>query len=123
MKKTYVYGLLLGVATAAYLAVSTGSIAGAMDIYGPCSGNSDSTICRASSDEASSITLPLINTLLFIVGLVAVIMIILSGIKYATSGGDSGKTAAAKNTLLYSIVGLIVAIFAYAIVRFVVQAF
>lgn len=63
------------------------------------------------------------NILLFIIGLVAVIMIIIGGIRYTTSNGDASQTKAAKDTILYSIVGLVVAIMAYAIVRWVVNTF
>lgn len=64
-----------------------------------------------------------VNVLLFILGIIAVIMIIIGGIRYATSGGDSTQITAAKNTILYSIIGLIVAILAYAIVNFIINAF
>lgn len=63
------------------------------------------------------------NVILFVLGAIAVIMIIIGGIRYVTSGGDSGSVTAAKNTILYAVIGLIVAILAYAIVNFVVKAF
>lgn len=63
------------------------------------------------------------NVLLFILGAIAVIMIIIGGIRYATSNGDSSAIQGAKNTILYAVIGLIVAILAYAIVNFVVTAF
>jgi len=50
-------------------------------------------------------------------------MLIYGGIRYTTSGGDSTAVQSAKNTILYSIVGIIVAILAYAVVTFVVGAF
>lgn len=61
-----------------------------------------------------------INLLLFIVGVASVIMIIIGGLRYTTSGGDSSSVTAAKNTILYSIVGLVVASLSFAIVNFVV---
>lgn len=61
-----------------------------------------------------------INVLLFIIGAAAVIMIIIGGIRYVVSGGDQGAVTGAKNTILYAVVGLVVAIMAYAIVNFVV---
>lgn len=64
-----------------------------------------------------------INILLFIIGVISVIMLIIGGLRYATSGGNSGSVESAKNTILYAIIGLIVAIFAYAIINFVVGAF
>lgn len=63
------------------------------------------------------------NVLLFVIGLVAVIMIIIGGIRYTTSNGDQNAVTSAKNTILYSVVGLVVAIMAYAIVRWVVSVF
>ena len=62
----------------------------------------------------------IIDVLLFIVGAVAVIMIIVGGIKYVTSGGDQNNVKSAKDTILYSVIGLIVALLAYAFVKFVV---
>lgn len=64
-----------------------------------------------------------INFLLFFIGVISVIMIIYGGIQYSTSAGDSGKVTNAKNTILYAVVGLIVAILAYAIVNFVIESF
>ena len=55
--------------------------------------------------------------------MIAVIKIVIGGIRYATSGGDSTQIQAAKNTILYAVVGLVVAIMAFAIVNFVLGAF
>lgn len=63
------------------------------------------------------------NVLLFILGAIAVIMIIIGGIKYTISNGDSGQITSAKNTILYSVIGLIVALLAFAIVDFVLDSF
>ncbi len=62
------------------------------------------------------------NTVLFIVGVVAVIMLIIGGIKYVVSGGDAKKVTDAKNTVLYAIIGLVIAFFAFAIVNFVISS-
>lgn len=63
------------------------------------------------------------NVLLFIVGAIAVIMIVIGGLRYVISGGDTTQVQAAKNTILYALVGVIVAILAYAAVNFVVASF
>lgn len=60
------------------------------------------------------------NILIFIVGIIAVIMLIIGGIRYAVSGGDQTAVTNAKNTILYAIVGLVVAFVAFAVVNFVV---
>ena len=74
-------------------------------------------------DSLPNIVGTVINTMLFIVGVLAVAMIIYSGIRYITAHGDKGQVESAKNTLIYSIVGLVVAIVAYAIVNWVIGLF
>lgn len=64
----------------------------------------------------------IVNILLFLIGVLSVIMLIYGGIQYTLSSGDSGKVNNAKNTILYAIVGLIVAILSYAIVNFVLKS-
>lgn len=63
------------------------------------------------------------SVLLFIVGAIAVIMIVIGGLRYVISGGDASQVQSAKNTILYALVGVIVAILAYAAVNFVVHNF
>ena len=63
-----------------------------------------------------------VNVVLFVLGAVAVIMIIIGGFRYVVSGGDSSSVTAAKNTIFYAVIGLIIAILAYAIVNFVVNS-
>lgn len=63
------------------------------------------------------------NVLLFIIGAISVIMLIIGGVRYTVSGGDSSAVQSAKNTILYAIVGIVVAILAYAVVNFVISQF
>lgn len=63
----------------------------------------------------------IIDILSIIVGIAAVIMIIVSGLRYILSGGESGSVSGAKNTLLYAVVGLIVAVLAQVIVKWVLN--
>ncbi len=74
----------------------------------------------AESDINRTVTL-VVNTLGFIVGIVAVIMIIIGGLKYITSGGDSSNISSAKSTILYAIIGLVVVALSQVIVRFVLN--
>ncbi len=60
-----------------------------------------------------------INVMLFVIGILSVIMVIWGGISYVLSRGDPEKTKNAKNTIMYAIVGLIIAILAFAIVQWV----
>lgn len=63
----------------------------------------------------------IVNIMLYALGAIAVIMIVIGGIRYTTSNGDSNGIQSAKNTILYAVAGLVVAILAYAIVNFVVS--
>ncbi len=61
----------------------------------------------------------IINVALGIIGLVAVVMIIVGGLNYTTSAGDAAKVKKAKDTIMYGVIGLVVALLAFAIVNFV----
>lgn len=65
----------------------------------------------------------IVNVMLYVLGAIAVIMIVVGGIRYTTSTGDSSRVKAAKDTIMYAVVGLVVALLAFAIVNFVVVAF
>ena len=69
--------------------------------------------------DVNTIVRTIINVIVYIVGLLAVIMIIYGGILYTTSAGDPGKVKKAKDTILYGIVGLVIAVLAFAIVNFI----
>jgi len=64
----------------------------------------------------------IISTIMFLIGVLSVIMLIYGGIRYTISAGDATAIANAKNTILYAIVGMIVATLAYALVAFVLNA-
>jgi hypothetical protein len=81
-------------------------------------GNSGMTNAGLFSGDDSIVT-TVINTILYIVGIIAVIMLIIGGIKYATSSGDEKKVTSAKNTIIYAILGLAFAILAWTLVNFV----
>jgi len=74
-----------------------------------------------SIDGDDGLIKTVVNVLLWAVGILSVIMIIFSGLRYITSAGDASKTKSAQSTLTYSVVGLIVAIMAYAIVNMVIN--
>ena len=83
----------------------------------------ESSIDRGKNNvptSANEVFKTITNIMFFIIGAVSVIMLIYGGIRYTTSGGNANNVTAAKNTIIYSIVGLVVAILAYAIVSFVV---
>ena len=77
----------------------------------------------STPNSLSSVLTTVTNILLFLMGAVSVIMLIIGGFRYVTSQGDQTQVQSAKNTILYSIVGIVVAILAYAAVNFVISSF
>lgn len=62
------------------------------------------------------------NVLIFLVGAIAVIYLIIGGLRYVTSGGDAKAVSAAKDTILYAVIGIVVAVVSYALVSFVLSS-
>lgn len=62
-----------------------------------------------------------VTILSYVVGAAAIIMVIAAGFRYTTSGGDSNRVGAAKNTLIYALVGLVIAALAQLLVHFVLS--
>lgn len=84
--------------------------------------NANSSICaKQGSGDLLGVIKNIINVLLTIGGVVAVIMIIVGGIRFMVSTGDQSKIKAARDTILYSVIGLVVTILAFAIVNFVID--
>ena len=82
--------------------------------------------CPEALDICDNTLLQLItrisNILLLLVGLVAVLFIIIGGFQYITSAGNPENVSKAKNTILYAIIGIIVTLLSYAIVKFIIDA-
>ena len=74
---------------------------------------------NVGTSKINGIIKTVINIFSIVVGVIAVIMIIVGGLKYIMSGGDSGNVTGAKNTILYAIIGLVVVAMAQFVVRFV----
>jgi hypothetical protein len=62
----------------------------------------------------------IIGVMIYAVGAISVIMLIIGGMRYALSGGDSAGIKSAKDTILYALVGLVVSILAFVIVQFII---
>lgn len=105
------------------VALPAGDVA-AINVFDKCAGSGSNEVCGAAgNDNANNLAKIIVNTLLTLLGIIAVIMIIVGGIRYTTSAGDSSRIKSAKDTITYSIVGLIVAILAFAIVNFITTKF
>jgi hypothetical protein len=92
----------------------------------PCAIDQNSAVCKQLVSETTSSTFDtklknIINILLFGIGAVSVIMIIVGSIRFTSSRGNSDATGKARMTVTYSVIGLIVAMSAYAIVNFVLD--
>jgi len=124
MKKiqTFIAAFIL-VAVSAFALVPVSTV-GAQALDGVCASNpGDSAVCANKDDKAEGFVGTLVNVLLYILGAISVIVLIIGGILYVISGGNSSSVAKAKNTITYAIVGLIVSFLAYAIVNWVVDLF
>lgn len=75
----------------------------------------------AGTSDLEALITRIVNIFSVIVGVIAVIMIIIGGFRYITSGGDSSNVTSAKNTIMYAIIGLIIVALAQIIVRFVLD--
>ena len=73
--------------------------------------------------SANDVLANVLNTVYFLAAIVAVIVIIVAGLSYSTSGGDSGKITKAKNQILFAVIGLVAVLAAFAITNFVIGQF
>lgn len=120
--KIFLASLGLIGATLLPMAATTG--VSAVNPYGACgaANSKNSSVCQAGgTNNVTNVIKSVINILLYVVGTVSVIMIIVGGIRYTTSAGDSNGVSGAKNTIIYAVVGLVVSIMAFAIVNFVLK--
>ena len=77
------------------------------------------TLDGGGDDLVGSVT-GILNAVIAVLGIVAVIVIIIGGVSYMTSSGDSSKVKKAKDTILYGVIGLIIVALSFAIVNFVI---
>jgi len=121
----YLKQILLSLVAISGLAL-TAVPAGAVDVFsGACSGVTNNVVCDATKKDTSAgdAIKNVVNVLLYLLGATAVIVIVVGGIMYATSGGESANVTKAKNMIMYAVIGLVLALLAYAIVNFVITRF
>ena len=125
MKRIQQILLTLGVAVGVMVAPVGGVILVSSDASASTASQARQGVNRVggSGNSLTSMIRNVINAMLFLIGAISVIMIIVGGIRYTTSGGDSSSVKAGKDTVLYAVIGLVVAIAAYAIVNFVISVF
>lgn len=123
--------LIAGIAVAAASALGLASPVSAVTcpagtLRGDSGGSADSLAqCSIPEDEDGhdlmSTVQTIINVALSVLGIVTVGMIILGAVQYTTSQGDPAKATKARNTILYGVIGLVIALLAFAIVNFVLR--
>ncbi len=123
MKKT-VKAVILGLLMIPMLLLSASTAVGAQSASEQIKSGADlvnpGSSCLFTNDTCKDgIVTKGINTALFVIGALAVIMLIYGGIRYTISAGDAKQVEAAKNTILYAIIGIVVALLAGAVVNFV----
>lgn len=111
-------GVKAGLASAVTTFCPDGSEAGAEGLKG-CT---DMMTNKSNTNDLMKTVNQIINIVIGVIGFVAVAMTIYGGVQYTTSAGDPGKVKKAKDTIMYGIVGLVVAILAFAIVNFVLSS-
>ena len=101
----------------------TGLCTGANTLTVPPSGGAGGgcSQIKDNNTDVNDLITKIINWISVLVGVVAVIMIIVGGFRYITSGGSPDKVTGAKNTILYGLVGLVIVALAQVIVRFVLK--
>lgn len=113
-------GLIASLATPAVIAAGSTN--------DPCSTSLPQSVREAngcpgtSVKKADTVIVTVLDSIIGILGLVAVIFVVVGGVKYMTSAGDPGKVESAKKTIIYALIGLIVCALAFAIVNFVANA-
>ena len=115
--------LVIGIIVGFGLAAVPIGVNAADPVKDACTGSAAGTPLCTKQTSFDKIVGIIVNTMLYVLGAVAIIVIIVAGILYATSSGDPALITKAKNTLLYAVIGLLVAIMAYAIVNFVIDVF
>lgn len=107
-------------------------VAAEFSLFGdPCANSPDATVCQDSRQEQSQennsiygpngVIATIVNILTLIIGAAAVIMIIVAGMQYMLSNGDAAKISNAKNTIIYALIGIAVAVVARTLVVFIIQ--
>lgn len=118
---------LIGFALLAPAAAISGHTA-AVDVFQPCNGSAAGTDVCQDANGTSTQTNPIIKiikaaikVLSYIIGAAAIVGIVVSGIRMMAAGGDSQAVASARSALVYSLVGIAVAVLAQVLVAYVLD--
>jgi hypothetical protein len=118
----FVFSLLFLLSGLAGLVPAATSNVGAIDSHART--GFDGSVTEVGGSEASSmpeVVKSAINILLYVAGVIAVIIIVVGGLRFVTSEGDAQAANKAKNAVIYALTGLVVAVLAYALVNFILD--
>ena len=74
-----------------------------------------------NNNDLQGNVIAILNAVIGVLSFVCVVVIIIGGVTYMTSSGDTSKVKKAKDTILYGVIGLVVCVLAFAIVNFVIS--
>lgn len=123
MKKLLLaFALLLTILTVPAVPLTVVSASPANVFEQACKNNKNDPLCKKNADAGLfDVIGTVIKVMITIGGVIAVIVIIIGGLRYMTSSGEQANIKAAKDTILYAVIGLVVTIVAFAIVTWVVS--
>lgn len=85
-----------------------------------CQADPTQAACKGNIFASGGLVQTVAQTLVFLIGAISVLMLIIGGLRYVLSGGDPAATKGAKDTILYAVIGVIVALTGYALVHFLI---
>jgi hypothetical protein len=125
IKNILLIGLMLFMAVGFFVSSPSGLVSAqaslACDGLSPNQTGGDCTSAPDNAPAVDSVLSDALDFLSLVAGGIAVLMMIIAGVKFATSQGDSGKVTSAKNTVVYAIIGLLIAALAQTIIYFVLD--
>lgn len=96
----------------------------AIDLFDSCKDAACSVVKENRlAPNSSNVVLNIMRVVLMALGAISVLMIVIGGLRYVLSQGDSNGVNSAKNTILYAVIGLVVALLSAGIVQFVTGQF
>lgn len=117
--------LAVSVATAPAASAACTADGNGIDTANPLQGGANCAQANGTSNNLfaeGGVFQTVANTLVFLVGAVSVIFLIIGGLRYVISQGDKSNVTQAKDTILYAVIGIVVAVVSFALVNFVISA-
>jgi hypothetical protein len=90
---------------------------------------SSSSVCTDISSNPNenpvsgndSLILKIANIISYVAGIAAVIVLVVGGIQFAVSGGDSSKVSSARTTILGAVIGIVIIVLGRAMINFLIS--